>query len=235
VNFGITPHTASNLTFHISYQNGDNAHTTDVILPIDFGQDKTAAVPVVNNVALTTSGNTCEVTGDITNAGVTDAKGVTVTVGSPATATGTYPEYAIGSIASDDSGSFDVTFTSNDLSSVPLLVRWKDEEGNDYSLTKTLDLSTSSGMSSSTTSSSTKTSSSSSSSMSGPGGMGGGPGGMGGPGGSSSSSTTSLLTGSKGGGISSFFWIIYVVIILIAGIILWKKRKWIMLRLKKQQ
>jgi hypothetical protein len=190
---------------------------------------------VVNNVALTTSGNTCEVTGDITNAGVTDAKGVTVTVGSPATATGTYPEYAIGSIASDDSGSFDVTFTSNDLSSVPLIVRWKDEEGNDYSLTKTLDLSTSSGMSSSTTSSSTKTSSSSSSSMSGPGGMGGGPGGMGGPGGSSSSSTTSLLTGSKGGGISSFFWIIYVVIILIAGIILWKKRKWIMLKLKKQQ
>jgi hypothetical protein len=235
VTFGITPHTASNLTFHISYENGDNTHTTEVVLPIDFGQDKTAAVPVVNNVALSTSGTTYEVTGDITNAGVTDAKGVTVTVKSPAKATGTYPEYAIGSIASDDSGSFDVTFTSNDLSSVPLLVTWKDENGNDYSLTKTLDLSTSSGAGSST-SSSTKTSSSSSSSMSGPGGMSGGPGGMsGGPGGSSSSSTTSLFTGSNGGGISSFFWIIYVVIILIVGIVLWKKRKWILAKLKKQQ
>ena len=233
--FGITPHTASNLTFHISYQNGDNTHTTDVVLPIDFGQDKTAAVPVVNNIALTTSGATYEITGDITNAGVTDAKGVTVTVRSPATATGTYPEYAIGSIASDDSGSFDVTFTCKDLSSVPLLVGWKDTEGNDYSLTKTLDLSTSSGAGSST-SSSTKTSSGSSSSMSGPGGMSGGPGGMsGGPGGSSSSSTTSLFTGSNGGGISSFFWIIYVAIILIAGIVLWKKRKWILAKLKKQQ
>jgi uncharacterized membrane protein len=231
VTFGITPHTASNLTFHISYQNGDNTHSTEVVLPIDFGQDKTAAVPVVNNVALTTSGTTYEVTGDITNAGVTDAKGVTVTVGAPAKATGTYPEYAIGSIASDDSGSFDVTFTSNDLSAVPLLVTWKDEEGNDYSLTKTLDLSTSSGTGSST-SSSTKTSSSS---MSGPGGMSGGPGGMsGGPGGSSSS-TTSLFTSTNGGGISSFFWIIYVVIILIAGIVLWKKRKWILAKLKKQQ
>ncbi|WP_292427785.1 hypothetical protein [Methanoregula sp.] len=234
VTFGIIPHQASNLTFHISYQNGANTHTTDVVLPITIGQDKTAAVPVVNNVVLSSSGNTYEITGDITNAGVSDAKGVVVTVGSPAKGAGTYPEYAIGSIASDDSGSFDVTFTCNDLSSVPLVVSWKDTDGNDYSLTKAHDLSTSSGTSSST-SSSTKTSSSSSSSMSGPGGMSGGPGGMGGPGGSSSSSTTSLFTGSNGSGISSFYPVIVGVIILIAGIVLWKKRKWISLKLKKQQ
>jgi len=232
VTFGIVPQEASNLTFHISYQNGPNTHTTDVVLPIQFGSDKTAALPVINNVALTTSGSTYEVTGDITNAGVTDATGVIVTVGSPAKATGTYPEYAIGSIASDDSGSFDVTFTTNDLSAVPLVVSWKDSDGNDYNLTKTLDLS-SSGSGSLTSSKSSTSSSSSGSSMSGgPGGMGGD---MGGPGGSSSSSTTSLLTGSSGGGISSFFWLIYVVIILIVGIVLWKKKKWIMAKLKKQQ
>jgi len=69
----------------------------------------------------------------------------------------------------------------------------------------------------------------------GPGGMSGGPGGdMGGPGGSSSS-TTSLFTGGKGAGISSFYPVIGAVIILIAGIVLWKKRKWISLKLKKQQ
>lgn len=235
VTFGITPHQAANLTFHISYQNGPNTHTTDVVLPISLGQDKTAANPVVNNVALTTSGNTYEVTGDITNAGVSDAKGVVVTVGSPAVATGTYPEYAIGSIASDDSGSFDVTFTTNDLSAVPLVIRWKDSDGNDYGLNKTLNLANSGSGTGSSTSSSSK--SSFGSSMSGgSGGMGGGPGGyMGGPGGSSSSSTTTLLTGSKGGGISSFTWLIYAVIILIVGIVLWKKKKWIMAKLKKQQ
>jgi LPXTG-motif cell wall-anchored protein len=65
--------------------------------------------------------------------------------------------------------------------------------------------------------------------------MSGGPGGMGGPGGSSSSSTTSLFTGSNGSGISSFYPVIVGVIILIAGIVLWKKRKWISLKLKKQQ
>ena len=235
VTFGITPHQASNLTFVISYQNGDNTHTTNVVLPIDIGQDKTAAVPVLNNVALTTSGSAYDITGDITNAGISDAYGVVVTVGSPATGTGTYPEYAIGSIASDDSGSFELTFTSSDLSAVPVIVSWKDSDGNDYSLTKTLDLATSSGTGSSTATGSSKTTSTSASSMNGPGGMGGGPGGnMGGPGGSSSS-TTSLFTSSKGAGISSFYPIIGAAILLIAGIVLWKKRKWISLKLKKQQ
>ena len=77
------------------------------VLPIEFGEDKTAAVPVVNNVALTSKGSYYDLTGDITNTGITDAKGLTVTVGSPAKGTGTYPEYAIGSLASDDSGSFE--------------------------------------------------------------------------------------------------------------------------------
>jgi len=117
VTFGITPHTASNMTFHVSYENGNNPHSVDVVLPINFGADKTAAVPVVNNVVLSSSGSTYDLTGDITNAGVSDAKGVVVTVSSPAKGTGTYPEYAIGSIASDDSNSFEVTFTTTDLSS----------------------------------------------------------------------------------------------------------------------
>ncbi len=149
---------------------------------------------------------------------------------------GTYPEYAIGSIASDDSGSFELTFTANDLSAVPVIISWKDADGNDYSLTKTLDLSTNVGTGSGTTSRSTKTSTSSTDSMGVPVGMSGGPGGdMGGPGGSSSSSVTSLFTGGSGAGISSFYPIIGAAIALIVGIVLWKKRKWITSKLKKQQ
>ncbi|HVP96865.1 hypothetical protein [Methanoregula sp.] len=235
---GITPHQGTDITFNISYQVGDNTHYTDVDLPIAVGQDKTAAVPVVNDVELTSSGTTDEITGDVTNAGISNAYGVTVTVGSPAVATGTYPEYAIGSIASDDSGSFDVTFTTNDLSAVPLVVSWKDSSGNDYNITKTLNLGTSGAAGSATGSSSTaKTTSSSGStdSMGGPGDMSGGPGGMGGPGGSSSSSVTSLFSGSKGGGISAFYPVIGAAVILIAGIVLWKKRKWILAKVHKKQ
>ncbi len=237
VSFGITPHQATDLTFNVSYQDGDNTHFTDVVLPINLGQDKTAAVPVVNDVELTSSGAVDEITGDVTNAGITDAYGVIVTVGSPAVSTGTYPEYAIGSIASDDSGSFDITFTANDLSAVPLIVTWKDSAGNDYNVTKVLDLNSGTAAGSTVSSSTTKASDSTGSASSmtgGPGGMSGGPGGDMGPSGSSTS-VTSLFSGSKGGGISSFYPVIGAAIVLIAGIVLWKKRKWISLKLKKQQ
>jgi hypothetical protein len=233
VDFVVIPHQASNVTFYVTYQNGDNDHSINVTLPITPGVDKTAAVPVLNDVALTKSGSDYDITGDITNAGISDAEGVVVTVGSPAQGKGTYPVYAIGSIASDDSGTFEVTFTSSDLSAVPVIISWKDADGYDFSTTKTLDLSSGAGTGGSTASSSSRTSSSQSGPAGGPGGMGGGPDGTGGdPGGVSSS--TSLFT-SKGGGIGSFYPVIAAGIILIAGIVLWTKRKWISRSLKKQQ
>jgi hypothetical protein len=223
VPFTVTPSESTNLTFHISYQSGDIDHSTDVFLPINIGNDKTAAVPVVNNIALTDKGSYYDVTGDITNTGITAAKGLTVTVGSPARATGTYAEYAIGSLASDDAGSFEVTFTTTDLSSVPLVMLWKDAEGNDYSVTKTLNLGAASG--SDSNSSASKTSASTGMGAGGPQGMGGAPPGM---------SSTSLFSGSSSSGISSFYPVIAAVILVIVGIVLYTKRKWLTAKFRKQ-
>jgi hypothetical protein len=223
VPFTVTPSQSTNLTFHISYQSGDIDHSTDVVLPIDIGNDKTAAVPVVNNVALTSKGSYYDMTGDITNTGISGAKGLTVTVGSPAQGTGTYAEYAIGSLASDDSGSFEVTFTSSDLSSVPLVMLWKDEEGNDYSVTKNLNL----GSSSATGNSSVSRTSGNTGSMGagGPPGMGGAPQGMG---------SSSLFSGSGNSGISSFYPVIAAGIFVVVGIVIYTKRKWLSAKLKRQ-
>ena len=72
--------------------------------------------------------------------------------------------------------------------------------------------------------------------MQGPGGMSGGPGGdmSGGPGGSSSSSSVlSSITNPKGG-LSSFYPVIAMVVLIIIGGVAYKKRKWIISRLKKQ-
>jgi hypothetical protein len=222
--FSVAAEQESNLTIHISYDNGDTRHTTNVVLPIRFGTDKSAAVPTVNNVAITSQGSTYDITGDVTNTGISDAKGLVVTVGSPAKGTGTYPEYAIGSLASDDSSSFEVTFTGGDLSSVPLVFSWKDDNGDDYRITKTLDLRSS-------LSSGSPTVGNSPSAVSGSSGMiqGGPPQGMGGPGGSS----TNLFSGSRGNGISSFYPVIAGGIILVVGIVLWSKRKWLSVKLKK--
>jgi hypothetical protein len=232
--FTITPHAASNVTFHVAFQNGDEDRIIDVVLPLKMGNDKTAAVPTINNLAVTSLGSSYDLTGDITNTGITDANGMVVTVATPATGTGTYPEYAVGSLAADDSSSFEVTFTSTDLSSVPLLFKWKDSDGTDYSVIKTLDLSayaSSGGMPSASTTSD-RSSSSSSSMMQGPGGMSGGP--NGGPGGSSSSSSVlSSITNPKGG-LSSFYPVIAMIALIVVGVVAYKKRKWILSKIKKQ-
>jgi hypothetical protein len=238
VPFTITPHKATNITFNVSYQNGDVKRQVSVVLPITPGNAKDAAVPTINNLVFTNQGTSYDLTGDITNTGISDANGVVVTVGSPAKGTGTYPEYAIGSLASDDSSSFEVTFTSMDLTSVPLIIHWKDTFGTDYSVTKTLDLTTyssSGGMPSgnaSTTGSSVRSTSSSSTMQGPPGGMSG----AGGPPGSSSSSSSSVLSSvtSAKGGLSSFYPVIAMFILIIVGIVAYVKRKWIISKIKKQ-
>lgn len=248
VSFTVIAHEATDLAFDISYQSGDTDHSLDVVLPVIIGNDKTAAVPTINNLALTSQGTSYDLSGDITNTGISDANGLVVTVGSPAKGTGTYPEYAIGSLASDDSSSFEVTFTCSDLTTIPLIIHWKDSAGSDYSVTKTLDLTPSSGSggigmpsgSNSTGSASSRTSGTSSmqggpSGMSDMGGMGGPGGNMGGPGGSSSSSGSVLssITSAKGG-LSSFYPVIAMFVLIIAGVVAYTRRKWIQSKIKKQ-
>ena len=231
--FSVTPDQDTTLTYHITYQNGDNDHSTNVVLPITLGENKKAALPVVNNVELASSGSAYSLTGDVNNAGLTDAKSMIVTVGAPAKAVEPYAQYAIGSLAADDFSSFEITFTATDLSSVPLVITWKDKDGNSFSITKNLNLRTNAGSgstgtvsgSSGSSSASVNTATAGSSSTRSNSGFSGGP-----PGGGSLFG----FGGSRGGGISSFYPVIAAGIIIILGIVLWMKRKWIAAKLKKR-
>ena len=229
IQFAVTPRQESDLTFHVRYWNGDNEHTADVVLPITLGENKLAANPIVNNVALTRSGEYYSLSGDVNNAGLTDAKSMVVTVGAPAHAVEPYSDYAIGSLASDDFSSFEVTFPANDLSSVPLVISWKDKDGNSFSMTKNLDLSSGSAGASGSTSANIGSSGNSGTATTTSGSSGARTGG-GAPGGGSILG----FGGSRGGGISSFYPVIAGGVLLIAGIVLWKKRKWIAAKVKKR-
>jgi hypothetical protein len=230
VPFDITPHQQSDVTFNVSFRNGDNKHATSVVLPLNIGEDKSAAVPVINNVALVSSSGSYTMTGDVTNAGVTDATGMILSVGAPAHAVEPYSSYAIGALASNDFSSFTLTFTASDLSAVPVIIQWKDSVGNTFTTTKTLDLqslsgsgsgSSRSGSSGGSSSGTSSTATSSASSRAGAGGPGGGGG-------------LFSFGGSRGGGLSAFYPLIAGAGILIIAIILWMKRKWIKAKFRKQ-
>ena len=226
VPFQVTPDQASDLAFHITYHNGNNDHAIDEVLPLNIGEDKLAAVPVVNNIVLTSSGSSYKLTGDVNNAGITDAKSMVLTVLSPARPVEPYADYAIGSLASDDFSSFTLTFMSTDLSNVPLQIKWKDADGNSFSTVKNLDLrysSSSSGSSSGSSGSSSSTGTTgSAAARTNTGGPPGG-GGIFGFGGST-----------RGGGVSSFYPVIALGIVIVVGIVLWMKRKWIVSKLKRK-
>jgi hypothetical protein len=225
--FAITPYQATTVNFSIRYNNGVmNPHSDSISLPLKIGPSKTAANPVINNLALTTTGTSYQLTGDVTNTGITDANGVTLSVGAPVQPVEPYTEYAVGSLTSNDFSSFTLTFTGQDLSAVPVTVQWKDVSGNSLSTVQTFDLRSlafSSGTGSTRTGSSGSGSSGSTSTASYGGAANRGGGGMFG------------IGGGRAGGLSAFYPVIAGGIIVIVALVLYIKRKWIMLKLKKQQ
>jgi len=229
VPFEITPHKEATVNFSIQYNNGlMNPHLESISLPLVIGASKTAANPVINNLALTTPGSYYQLTGDVTNTGITDASGVTLSTGAPVQPAEPYAQYAVGSLTSNDFSSFTLTFTGQDLSAVPITVQWKDANGNSLSTVKTVDLRS---LAYSSGSGSTRTGSSGSGSTGATGsaftaGSNGaanrGGGGMFG------------IGGGRAGGLSAFYPVIAGGIIVIIAIVLYLKRKWILAKFKKQ-
>ena len=140
--FDAIPSRPTNLTFSTAYRNGINVHSTDTTVPIFIDNSRRSADLVINNVKLTSTGGSSQLDGDITNGGLDDAKSVVVSVQSPATPVDPYPSYVVGTLAVDDFSSFTLTFSAQALTSVPILVQWKDSDGNSYQDTININLRT---------------------------------------------------------------------------------------------
>ncbi|MDK2974816.1 MAG: hypothetical protein PWP08_1187 [Methanofollis sp.] len=204
VSFDVAASHSTDLICTVTYRNGMNTHTSVITIPIEVGVSKTGPIIVINNLELSSSGGSYEISGDVSNAGLEDSKSVIVTVGSPAQGTDPYPNYVIGSLDSDDFSSFEVTFTGQGLTSVPIVVQYKDDDGNDYETSYTMDLSS--------TTSGTTSGGTSVSSFSGTAPSGGGPGGMG-------------ILGRSGGGLGALpiTQIGIILVVLVVGLVAWRK------------
>ncbi|MGA9085938.1 MAG: LPXTG cell wall anchor domain-containing protein [Methanoregula sp.] len=141
VNFTSTADDPTTLFLNVNYDNGDNSHTINATLPIVFTTDKLQADPVMSNIVIALNNGTYDVTGDVTNAGLSNANGVTVTSLSPAVPQDPERNYVIGTLKPDDFGSFEITFTAPDgTTSVPLQQSYKDNDGNVITSVQNIDL-----------------------------------------------------------------------------------------------
>jgi hypothetical protein len=126
----ITPGMESPVTFALSYDNGDTHHVVSLDMPVSFAPDKKKASPQMSNVKVTLESGIYHVTADVTNAGLENANGVSVTALSPAVPQDPYKTYVIGALKPDDFGSFEVTFSASGVKSIPLQMSYKDADGN---------------------------------------------------------------------------------------------------------
>jgi LPXTG-motif cell wall-anchored protein len=142
VNFTSTADEPTTLFLQVDYDNGDNDHTINTTLPILFTTDKMQADPMMSNIVIALNNGTYDVTGDVTNAGLSNANGVTVTSLSPAVPQDPQRNYVIGTLKPDDFGSFEVTFTAPDgTTSIPLQQTYRDDDGNILTSIQKIDLS----------------------------------------------------------------------------------------------
>ncbi len=130
VTFSVTPSHPTTLHITVNYYNGDNPHTATMDIPVVFDIDKKQASPVISNVVVKSETGTYHITGDVTNAGLETANAVTVTSIAPAVPSDPYRSYIVGALKPDDFGSFEVTFSATNATSVPLQLTFKDADGN---------------------------------------------------------------------------------------------------------
>jgi hypothetical protein len=144
VNFSVTADQPTTLHLTLNYDNGDNPHTVNLDVPINFGIDKKKADPIISNVQVKNDAGTYHVTGDVNNAGLETANTVKVTALAPAVPQDPYKTYVVGALKPDDFGSFEVTFSATNAESIPLQLSYKDADGNLYTSLQDVKISASS-------------------------------------------------------------------------------------------
>lgn len=141
VTFNLTPETETDVTFRVVWRNGINTHTTDLVLPVTFGEDKKRANPVITNVEVTPISGGYRIVGDVMNAGLESARSVMIAPASPAIPIDPFRVYVVGTLDPDDISSFEVTLRVDAaVEDVPLIVEYRDDDGNLYTSTRTVGL-----------------------------------------------------------------------------------------------
>jgi hypothetical protein len=138
--FEYTPQSTGMQTIHfvLEFRNGDNRHATTLDVPVTVTASKKSAELILTGIEveplLEPSGY--KITGDINNAGLEEARSVVMKVGEAAgiAAIDPYKTYFVGLLDPDDFSSFELDIAvEGDVTTMPLLIEYKDGDGNLFS------------------------------------------------------------------------------------------------------
>jgi hypothetical protein len=145
--FNFTPETlgAETLNFAVAFKNGDNAHATTFQVPLTVLASKKSAELILTGIEVeSTAGvGVYKITGDINNAGLEAARSVVLKIDEAAGVEprDPYKSYFVGLLSPDDFSSFELDVkVDGNVTAVPLLIEYKDEDGNLFSLTEQISI-----------------------------------------------------------------------------------------------
>jgi hypothetical protein len=132
ISFNVTPREPTELDIVVDYRNGVNSHSTMIAVPVQFGESKKQAEPILSNIVVAYGDGHYTLTGDVFNAGLEVANSVVITTGEGGQPVNPYREYVVGSLQPDDFSSFELTFTAENTSIVDMVVNYRDVDGNPF-------------------------------------------------------------------------------------------------------
>lgn len=130
VEFEVIPARTSQIRFRVLFRNGVNEHQNSLLVPIVPSENKKAAEIHVTNIVTVQEGERFRLTGDVSNAGLERANSVVIRTEPPAAPVDPFRIYVVGSLEPDDFSSFELTFRTPKSTQIPLIVEYKDAEGN---------------------------------------------------------------------------------------------------------
>lgn len=130
-----------NVSFSASYFNGDNPHqSADVSTTINVVKQSSLLLTAIE---IEDVGSKYSITGDINNVGTTDAKNVMVSVvgSDDIEPIQPYANYFIGTLEADDFSSFELSARmSGEMTSIPVLIEFRNTDNTYTSITETIDM-----------------------------------------------------------------------------------------------
>ncbi|MDW7730958.1 MAG: hypothetical protein SCH66_00860 [Methanolobus sp.] len=131
-----------NVSFSVSYFNGDNFHNSGkVTREVDIIDQHSL---IFTSIEMEKSGNKYTFSGDLNNFGTTDAKNVIVSIprSDSIVPVQPYAKYFIGTLEADDFSSFELSaqVLSGDVSSIPVLIEFRDPNNAYISMQESIDV-----------------------------------------------------------------------------------------------
>ncbi|SDF69277.1 hypothetical protein SAMN04488589_1139 [Methanolobus vulcani] len=137
------------VTFTSSYFNGDNLHYSNTASK-EVRIIKQSPL-VFTGIEIESSGNKYTLSGDLNNFGITDAKNVMVSIEDTEgiEPLQPYANYFIGTLEADDFSSFELSarVTSQNVTSIPIIIEFRDPDNAYTAITQEISLDTTSGVS----------------------------------------------------------------------------------------